>query len=163
MLSKDTEWLKREAKLQIAEAQRERMHGMVASQEERQDAVTAADGKFDVTSFDQQVGKPMTGLEVQRRIKMLNPGLSFEVSRAFPDRDNVLIKNETGRRYLFSMENGLNPERSVKDSRGICVMKGWRTVLVQLIKERAITVQGAERLFDVNNGFDTPNWYKDLS
>jgi hypothetical protein len=174
VLSKDTEWLKREAKIQIAEAQRERMHGMVEAKEAADSVTIAKDAGFDTTDSEQQLGRPLSSFEVQKRLRSINPALSFDVSVSDPSKTGVYffdgVSNQgtlyTGRRFICGMESGLNPEFGIRKSDGkkmIGQIKGWRTVLVQLIKCRLITIEDAERVFKTNFGRESANWKQQLT
>lgn len=166
MLSKDGAFLEREAKRQIAEAQQERQSEIIAGQKAKDAETIAPDAGFDTTSTEQQLGRWLHGKEVQKRLQALNSLLIFEKCIAFPDRDNVILWTPEGRQYLFSMENGINPEFSIRESNGtrmIAQVKGWRTVLIQLIKGRYITVPAAEKAFQINQGRQSANWHKELN
>lgn len=156
----------------------------------RDDAYVATDGARPRNVREAGVGRPLGGMEVQRRLLQLNPALIFEPS-SYPGRicikhwilDPVLGKTL---QYVCAMERGLMPEfsilnyveeeyfdartRATPEGTGLIKKRlkideknpetrGWRTVLVRLIKERLISREGAERLFGLPS-HDSRNWQR---
>jgi hypothetical protein len=157
-------------------------------QEKRDDAYTAPDGERPRNVKEAGVGQPLAGVEVQRRLLLLNPALIFQDS-PYPGRicinrwisDPVL--GET-LHYVCAMERGLMPEFSVLnfvEERyfDVCTQatpegtglektrikidernpetRGWRTVIMRLIKERLISREASERMFGLPS-HDSRNW-----
>ena len=145
-------------------------------------AVEGKDGDFLTTDSTAQLGRPLTRKVVIDRLSKLNPNLVFEQSRANPAigavyfRDGVsnmddLDHNCRGRRHIVGMEwTGISPEFTTKkiecDQWGKPQMKGqirgWRTVLARLIKERLVSVPDVERVFSIARGRDSQRWFEEI-
>jgi hypothetical protein len=146
-------------------------------------AVEGMDGIFLTTDSDAQMGRPLSRQTIISRLSKMNPNLVFEQSRNFPQmgaiylRDGVsnmldLDHNNRGRRHLVGMEwTGLSPEFTTRkienDKWGKPQMKGqirgWRTILQRLIKERLIGITETERVFSIARGRESQRWYEGLS
>lgn len=171
MISKDGAFLEREAKRQIAEAQQERQAQIISGQKAKDAETIAPDAGFDTTSAEAQLGRPLLSPEVQKRLKKLNTGLFFERSIADPSKIGIYIYDGAsnpgtiwaGRRFVLGMEAGMNPEFSVRQTDGTKITKevrGWRTVLVRLIRERLIGRGAVEVMFNIAGGRESENWWK---
>lgn len=171
MLAKDSEFLKREAKRQIAEAQQDRQAQIISGQKAKDAETIAPDAGFDTTSAEAQLGRPLLSSEVQKRLRKLNPSLSFERAVADPSKIGIYVLDGVsnpgtiwaGRRFVLGMEAGMNPEFSVRRTDGTKITKeirGWRTVLVRLIRERLIGRGAAEVMFNIAGGRESENWWK---
>lgn len=144
-------------------------------------AVAGLDGGVDTTSMQAQLGRPLSRQQIIDRLSRLNPRLRFMQSVKYPDigavyhfdgvtnLDDVLY---SGMRHIVGMEwTGLSPEFTVrkvaedkfKVKRMVGQIRGWRMVLQRLIKERLITVEGAEREFAISQGRSSQRWYELLS
>jgi hypothetical protein len=80
------------------------------------------DAGRDTSSLLEQMGRPLTSTEVQRRLLLCNPRLIFERSIRYPSLTGVYIEKDErtaagtwGKRkiHLFGMESGILPEFSV--------------------------------------------------
>lgn len=145
-------------------------------------AVAGMDGDYLTTDATAQLGRPLTRRVLIERLSKLNPNLVFEQSRANPAigavyfRDGVSNMEDLdnacrGRRHIVGMEwIGISPEfttRKIEDDQfGKPQMKGqvrgWRTVLARLIKERLIAVTDAERVFSIARGRDSQRWFEEI-
>lgn len=171
MIAKDGDLLKREADRQIKEALAERQAQMLAGQKAKDAETIAPDAGFDTTSAEAQLGRPLLSSEVQKRLKKLNPSLSFERSIADPSKIGIYVADGisnlgtlyAGRKFVLGMEAGMTPEFSVRQTDGTKITKeirGWRTVLVRLIRERLIGRGAAEVMFNIAGGRQSENWWK---
>jgi hypothetical protein len=159
-------------------------------QQKREDVYVAPDGSRPRNVLEAGTGRPLSGVEVQRRLLVLNPSLIFQDS-PHPGRICILrrlsdpVLGDT-LHYVCAMERGLMPEfsvlnfieqpyfdaatqatplatgtmktRLVIDSRNP-ETRGWRTVVLRLIKERLVTREGVERLFGLPS-HDSANWQR---
>ena len=161
------------------EKQRNAAEGALAKQRA---AVAGMDGNFLTTDVAAQLGRPLTRNKLIERLKKLNPNLVFEQSRANPEigavyfRDGVsnmddLDHNCRGRRHIVGMEwTGMSPEfttrKVVNDQWGKPQMKGqvrgWRTILCRLIKERLVSVTDCERVFSISRGRESQRWFEEI-
>jgi hypothetical protein len=171
MLAKDSEFLKREAAAQIREAQQDRQAEMLATQKAKDAETIAPDAGFDTTSAAQQLGRPMLASAIQAKLKTLNPSFIFERSVADPSKMGIYVFDGVsnmgtlyaGRRFVMGMEAGMTPEFSIRENDGKKItseIRGWRTVLVRLIRERLIARTAAENAFHINTGRESENWMK---
>lgn len=144
-------------------------------------AVAGMDGDYLTTDATAQLGRPLTRRVLIERLSKLNPNLVFEQSRANPAigavyfRDGVsnmedLDHNCRGRRHIVGMEWGISPEFTTRkienDQFGKPQMKGqvrgWRTVLARLIKERLISIPDCERVFSIARGRESQRWFEEI-
>ena len=166
------------------DSQKEKHHKAAEDAIAKQNAAVAGmDGNFLTTDLSAQLGRPLSRALLIHRLSRLNPNLVFEQSRANPDigavyfRDGVsnlddLDHNCRGRRHIVGMEwIGVSPEFTTRkielDKFGKPQMKGqirgWRTVLARLIKERLISVPDAERVFSISKGRESQRWYEEIN
>ena len=165
------------------EAEREKHRRAAASAIQKQhDAVAGMDGDYLTTDATAQLGRPLTRRVLTERLSKLNQNLVFEQSRANPDIGAVYFRDGTsnlddldhncrGRRHIVGMEwTGLSPEFTTRrielDQWGKPQMKGqirgWRTILARLIKERLVSVPAAERVFSIARGRDSQRWFEEI-
>jgi hypothetical protein len=146
-------------------------------------AVEGMDGSFLTSDSSAQLGRPLTRKVIIDRLSRMNPNLVFEQSRNYPHMGAVYLRdgisnlqdadhNNRGRRHIVGMEwTGLSPEFTTRkienDQWGKPQMKGqirgWRTVLSRLIKERLIGIAETERVFSIAKGRESQRWYEELS
>lgn len=129
-------------------------------------AATADDGGRTTTDWDAQVGIPLVGPRIISRLRKLNSNLWFEVAEADSNKMGVYImrpdmKGGREKQFITGMERELSPEFSVRvtDEQGKFKgeIRGWRTVLMKLIRAGHISEAGAYRLFGPPNR-DSENW-----
>jgi hypothetical protein len=134
-------------------------------------AATADDGDRTTKDWDAQVGIPLIGARIIGRLKKLNPNLWFEVSNADKNKTGVYILKNDGKggqekQFICGMETELSPEFSVRvvDEQGKLKgeIRGWRTMLMRLIKAGFIQQEAAFRLFGPPNR-DSANWARFMS
>jgi len=179
----DSEKMQAQIERFFRDSTREKHHNAAESAMAKQRAaVEGMDGQFSTTDLAQQMGRPLSRQELIARLSRMNPNLVFEQSRANPAigavyfRDGVsnladLDENCRGRRHIVGMEwTGVSPEFTTrkieKDQFGKPQMKGqirgWRTILARLIKERLITVPDAERVFSIAKGRESQRWFEEI-
>lgn len=147
----------------------------------RESETTSPDGEIDTTSYAQQLGRPFSAAELQRRLKWCNPNLVFEVSLSDVTKTGIyILENQDGkteRRFVCGMMSGVSPERSIRvpkskkipnpDNEGEWVnvdviseeIRGWRTVLARLLVSKLITQAQIDRNFPPHDGVSC-NWQK---
>lgn len=148
----------------------------------QRDAVEGRDGDFLTTDSSVQLGRPLMRQVIIERLSKLNPNLIFEQSRNFPTMGAIYFRNGIsnledldvncrGRRHIVGMEwTGPSPEFTTRkienDQFGRPQMKGqirgWRTILARLIKERLITIPDAERVFSIARGRESQRWFEEI-
>lgn len=143
--------------------------------------VAGLDGNVATTDHLAQMGRALPRTELIERLHKLNPNLIFEQSRNYPTMGGIYIRdgisNMTdldfacrGRKHLVGMEWGISPEfttrKIVEDKFGRPQMKGqirgWRTILQRLIKERLIAIPAAERVFSIARGRQSQRWFEEI-
>ena len=165
------------------DAQKDKHHKAAESAIAKQAAaVSGMDGDYLTTDSSAQLGRPLPRSVIIARLSKLNPNLIFEQTRNFPHMGAVYVLDPTanledldqkcrGRRHIVGMEwTGLSPEFTTRkieyDQWGKPQMKGqvrgWRTILARLIKERLITVPDAERVFSIARGRDSQRWFEEI-
>lgn len=146
-------------------------------QQRENDAFTvASDGGIDTTNIMAQMGRPLASTEVISRLRRMNANLVFEISMSDSSKYGIYAMElradpVTGlfgnrKRFICGMESGYQPEFSVRHYREKEVpdataighwrkekiftreTRGWRTVLMRLLKERLISEAQIQRYFD---------------
>lgn len=145
-------------------------------------AIAGKDGDYLATDTNAQMGRPLTRRVLIERLSKLNPNLIFEQTRNFPHMGAVYLYDGIsnvddfdpacrGRRHIVGMEwTGLSPEFTTRkienDQFGRPQMKGqvrgWRTILARLIKERLIGISAAERVFSIARGRQSQRWFEEI-
>lgn len=146
----------------------------------------APDGDRPTTVFEAQLGRPLTRLQIEQRLKKCNPNLFVEISKADPKKAGVYrvasIPDELGvvrsqKQFLTGMESGFSPEFSVRHIEYEEVpnpscpgemtkrpkfkgeTRGWRTVLLALVRSKNLSIGAASREFELNKGQESKNWH----
>ena len=153
---------------------------------ERNAATFEEDAGRPTTDPIAQMGRPFTRIQIEQRLKQLNPNLFFEVSKSDPTKSGVYIvqsmPDELGvlrsqKKFLVGMESGISPEFSVRHvvpervpnpscpgefterPKFIGETRGWRTVVARLARSRHIDLERAKSVFGVNSsGMQSKNW-----
>ena len=145
----------------------------------------APDGDRPTTSLEAQLGRPLTRIQIEQRLKKCNPNLFIETSIADPTKAGVYtvagVVDELGvirkqKQFLTGLENGFSPEFSVRHIEYEEVpnpscpgemtkrpkfkgeTRGYRTVLAALIRSRHITIGSASEHFNLSSGQNSRNW-----
>jgi len=145
----------------------------------------APDGSRPTTNLEAQLGRPLSRLQFEQRLKKCNPNLFTEVSNGFPDKAGIYVMDglpdELGvirkqKRFVTGMMNGFMPEFSVrhveyenvpnpscpgemtKREKFTGETRGWRTVLATLIRSRLVSGASAEKNFELAKGQESRNW-----
>jgi len=155
----DSETIKAQAKEQQLLAAREKQQKMVKAQEARNAETYTSDAGRDRLDHAAQFGRPLRASDIQKRLRSLIPGVRFEVSNAMPTRTGIYKADK----FLTAMESGVSPEFSVMAMNGefaVEAMRGWRTILANLIKARCITITAAENAFGILKGAESERWWE---
>jgi hypothetical protein len=155
----DSEAIKRKAKEQRLLASHEKQKSMVKAQKARDNETFRNDAGRSRLDQTAQFGRPLRSSDIQKRLRTLIPGVRFEVSNAMPSRTGIY----KGDKFLTAMETGVSPEFSVMAMNGefaVEAMRGWRTILANLIKSRCITIREAEDTFDILRGAQSERWWE---
>jgi hypothetical protein len=160
---------------------RERNRQLLKDEIKREASLTSSDASFDVTSQEQQMGRPLSRAELEKRLLLCNKNFVFETSLMDPSKAGVYLLTPTGKQFLCGYMNGISPEFSVivpeekeipdpdgtpdwQKVKGMRTeVRGWRTVLAMLIKNRAITVAQVEKHFETHLGRQSQNWQRKIS
>lgn len=146
----------------------------------------APDGNRPTTNLEAQLGRPLTRLQFEQRLKLCNPNLFTEVSNAFPDKAGVYtvtsLPDELGvlrtqKKFVTGIMNGFMPEFSVrhveyeevpnpanpaemtKREKFVGETRGWRTALAALVRSGYTDKESAMKHFDINRGPESRNWH----
>lgn len=171
MLNLDEEKQKRHKAKAAEEAQTARLNTLAAEMDQKRELAISPDDDRPTTDMQAQVGRMMHGEEVRHRLLKLNQFLKFFPGNADPTRVGIYIIDSSangddpdpkyrGLRYVCGMEKDFCPEFSVRvtreekfwnedkgaeDTRQVFAgeIRGWRTVLARLIRQRLITYPAA--------------------
>ncbi len=155
----DSSAIKRKAKEQRLLASREKQRAMVKAHKARNEETFRADSNRSRLDAAAQFGRPLKASDIQKRLRAIIPGIRFEVSNAIPSRTGIY----KGEQFITAMETGVSPEFSVMVMQGefaVEGMRGWRTILANLIKSRCITIREAEDTFGILKGAQSERWWE---
>lgn len=152
----------------------------------RDEATFERDGDSDVSNLLEQMGRPLSAATVISLLLELNPSLIFEQSINYPELTGIYVSGPrqtvsgivVERRHIcgmptppailpefsvrhYKMEEVPNPKDKyelIETRKFADETRGWRTVLLRLIKERVISPGAAERLFDIPSGRSSRYW-----
>ena len=142
----------------LAEDRKQFQRNQVEAQKQRDAETLGLDHGRDRTHIEAQIGRPLQRAEFVKRIQSLVPDIYYEQSKALSSRGGLYLKGM----FLTGMEHGISPEFSVMeevDGHGRVLMKGWRSILAQLIAKRYITVEDAENTFGILRGAQSERWW----
>lgn len=178
MLTLDSEQLERQRRIETSRRKRHFVREATATYIQKKETTVAADGGLCVSNLAEQLGLPLAGTEIERRLRLMNPRLIFEASLRYPDRMGIYIEEQPAgvlyldaavqKRMIVAMPIGMMPERTVKhvkrtrvpdpDIRGhwqeveefAGETRGWRTVLIRLLQAGLIQRWQVDRHFPAN-------------
>ena len=141
-------------------------------------STTAPDAGYDTGDPLQQVGRPLERAELQRRLLRCNRNLHFEISLQDPTKSGIYLLKPDGKQFICGFESGVSPEFSVRhfekervpdpQSPGewrfvrkfVRETRGWRTVLLRLLRMRVVTLPAIEANFAPQQGRQSYNWHE---
>ena len=131
-----------------------------------QSKVLNPDSRFDVSSLESQMGRVYSSATFQRKLLLCNDKFTFERSKGYPELSGVYLTLPTSeKRFLCGFPSDFIPEYSLikptyrqtlsankKDMIEILddveeLKRGWRTVLVRLLKKGYITQNDIVKYF----------------
>jgi hypothetical protein len=146
----------------------------------------APDGARPTTTLEAQLGRPLNRLQFEQRLKLCNPNLFTETSKAFPEKAGIYavvdLPDELGvlrktKKFLTGIMNGFMPEFSVrhveyeevpnpaspgemtKREKFVGETRGWRTALVTLIRSKHLDKESVRKNFETGKGQESRNWH----
>ena len=160
---KDTSWLEKAAAEAKEEANKEFQRQAVATQKDRDAETLKADCGRERTDIQAQIGRPMQQKDIEQRLRKLIPGVRFERSVANPAATGIYL----GTSFLTSFSTGVSPEASLMEKtekgHGRELIRGWRTMLSNLIRKGYIQQEAGFKAFDVLSGRQSERWYKAMN
>lgn len=146
------------------------------------ESVAGMDGDYLTTDSAAQLGRPLTRVQLISRLSRMNSGLVFEQSWNYPNMGAIYLhdgvsnmqdldERNRGRRHIVGMEwTSLSPEFTTRkiepDQFGrpkvVGQIRGWRTILQRLIKERLIGIAETEKVFSIARGRDSKRWFEEI-
>jgi hypothetical protein len=161
-------------RLAVEKFMRQRQHTDTAvAEKENADKALLADGERETTNFEQQVGRPLSCTEVQRRLKVLNEKFMFERSNAFPDIMGIYLPDDTSelrngvrKRHIVGFEFGYSPEYTVWHPQAEGpkkVTRGWRSLIILLAAHSYINFTRACRVFEISNDKNSLRWKQETA
>lgn len=111
----------------------------------------------------QRIGKPMSHLQLERYVTRSNPALYMEVSRNDASIVGFYLRGaDSGRRFICAFPRGQLTEWSVIETDAadlpIREVRGWRTVLVRLLKTRCLTFNQVSEIVRAHYGYSPVEW-----
>jgi len=117
---------------------------------------------------DARMGKPLHFAELIRRVVKLNPSLWAEDSINRPGNVGFYRhrtptpEDPCDKEYLVAFPKDILPEYSIieTDAADLPVKekRGWRTVLLRLLQQRALTIEQVSSAFDEASGESSARW-----
>jgi hypothetical protein len=106
--------------------------------------------------------------DIIKRLQKLNSNLVFERSLAFPEIMGIYVgdpempeRNGRRLRHVVGFEFGFSPEYTVRhpEHKGVKKMtKGYRLLILQLVKQKLINFEAACEAFQLRKGRQSHNW-----
>jgi hypothetical protein len=149
---------------------------MLEALEKESAASDVRDGETDTSVLEAQIGRPLTSLQLEQRLKKCNSSLYFERAIADPTKTGIYQIREGQKFFLLGMEAGYMPEFSVRHvetekvpdteidgatverRKFVSETRGWRTVLARLLRNGLVTVGQIEQYFQVSSGRSSQTW-----
>ena len=160
---KDTSWLEKAAAEAKEEANKEFQRQAVATQKDRDAETLKADCGRERTDIQAQIGRAMQQKDIEKRLRKLIPGVRFERSVANPAATGIYV----GTSYITAFSTGVSPEFSLMEKtekgHGRELIRGWRTMLANLIRKGYIGRTAAEEAFSTLAGADSERWAKSMN
>jgi hypothetical protein len=146
----------RRTRIATREKTRELHRQRLVEELERSKETVVKDGDIATTSVETQLGKPLSSLEIEKRLKACNPNLHFESAAGDRSKKGVYLVRRDGKQFICGMEAGYSPEFSVRHAEKVKVpdpdleggfketerftkeTRGWRTVLARVLRSRAV-------------------------
>lgn len=173
-------------KAEIIERTRAEDQARLEEEIERESNLLRPDGDMDVTDPEQQAGRMLPRSLILARLRKLNPCLVYEQSKNYPEKggiyydgyleDKVTGKLEYGHYFLCGIQHDYVREFDLRiaipsvipdptialhwqdisrvDSRE----RGWRSILLTLVKEGVIELDKAMTAFHLTEGRSSKNW-----
>jgi len=111
---------------------------------------------------EQRVGKPMSHMQLATYVTRSNPSIIMETSLSAPENAGLYLVHRGGKKYLVAFAKGSLPEWSIieTDRADLPVreVRGWRTVLLRLLKQKALTFTQVSRIVQEHYGFSPVVW-----
>lgn len=151
----------RRAAIDRLESQRERTSLLASEASTKAKAAVAPDGERP-NNEQANLGIPLQGHQITERLMRLNSQLWFEVANADHTKLGCYLltpRVEGGKQFIAGFEKDMNPEFTTKlEVEGrVVVKRGYRTLLMRLIKNRLVTESGCAALFGEPSK-DSKNW-----
>lgn len=109
-----------------------------------------------------RMGKPMSHSDLFRRVSKCNPRITMEDSLNDPLVAGFYLTTREGKKYLVAFDKGYLPEFSivVTDNADLPIKerRGWRTVLLRLLKQRALTWRQILAVWGDAHGHSSKLW-----
>lgn len=121
------------------------------------------DDHEDLKNAEARMGKQMAHNELIRRVVKLNPNVWAEDSRTHKNGIGFYTTDSEGnKKYLVAFEKGYLPEFSyiIVDRADLPIkeVRGWRTVLLRLLKQGVLTWKQIVDVFEDAYGYNAKRW-----
>lgn len=185
MLTLDTETKRKHAKRSVIERTRDLSSRAVKSDWSNAEFAHAPDGDIPTTTLAAQLGRPLSRMQFEERLKKCNSNLFVETSINFPDKAGIyMVANEPDeigvrrprKKFLTGIESGFMPEFSVRHTAPETIphpdvpgefitrpkftgeTRGWRTALARLVRQKAVRLPDVRVHFETHKGRQSKNW-----
>jgi hypothetical protein len=159
----DSDFIAKAAAEAKKEATQEFQRTVAANQKARDEETLASDDGRVRTDIQAQIGRAMTQKDIENKLKQLIVGVRFERSVANPSATGIYV----GSSYITAFSTGVSPEFSLmektKAGHGRELIRGWRTMLSQLIRKGYVGQVAAEKAFGILKGPDSARWHKAMN
>lgn len=127
--------------------------------EAKKRAAVAPDNGRSRTDKEQCIGMPLHSDVFIRRLTQLNSSLWFERANADHEKIGIYLQVPIsmeyleGKKFLFGFHDGVMPEFTLEkdpgpDGENVGILRqGWRTILMRLVRMRAISLTQVEVMF----------------
>ena len=168
------------------EQQRAEMRARIEREIRTHASLLRPDGSADVTDPEQQAGRRLPRRMVIQRIQKMNPNLVYEQATNYPDRGGIYFNGarenivtgemEQGHWFICGIPHDMVNEFDLRYAVPDTIVdptvafheqhiqkadqrdRGWRSVLLVLVKNGLIELARAEELFHIGQGRSSRNW-----
>ena len=113
---------------------------------------------------ERRIGRSMTHQALGRYVSRSNPAVVMETSLADPSCAGFYALDGRGKRYLVAFHKGYLPEWSIietdKADLPVRERRGWRTVLMRLLKQRILSFRQITHIIRDHYGYSPAVWNK---
>lgn len=163
LMIQDSDYIEKAAAQAKEEAKQEFQRNSAENQKKRNEETLIADAGRERTDIQAQIGRAMSQADIEARLKKCIVGVRFERSVANPSATGIYVNNQ----FITAFSTGVSPEFSLMEKtehgHGRELIRGWRTMLSQLVRKGYVGQASAEKAFGILKGKESQRWYQAMN